>query len=111
MITTYNTIAQKPKIGKIISNDPSLSTLLDNNDQLEVLGEGFEWSEGPVWVKDGNYLLFSDVPTNIIYKWKESEKIESIGHTVYSVKKGKCVKNNISFEFKPGNNRYEVRWK
>ncbi len=75
MITTYNTIAQKPKIGKIISNDPSLATLLDINDQLEVLGEGFEWSEGPVWVKNGNYLLFSDVPTNIIYKWKEGEKI------------------------------------
>lgn len=75
MITTYNTIAQMPRVGKIISNDPSLSTLLDINDQLEVLGEGFEWSEGPVWVKNGNYLLFSDVPTNIIYKWKEGEKI------------------------------------
>lgn len=75
MITTYNTFAQNPKIGKIISNDPSLSTLLNINDQLEVLGEGFEWSEGPVWVKNGNYLLFSDVPTNIIYKWKEGEKI------------------------------------
>lgn len=75
MITTYFTSAQNPKIGKIISNDPSLSTLLNINDQLEVLGEGFEWSEGPVWVKNGNYLLFSDVPTNIIYKWKESEKI------------------------------------
>lgn len=75
MITTYGASAQKPKIGKIISNDASLSTLIDVNQQLEVLGEGFEWSEGPIWVKDGSYLLFSDVPKNIIYKWKEGEKI------------------------------------
>ncbi|MCP9763192.1 SMP-30/gluconolactonase/LRE family protein [Lacihabitans soyangensis] len=75
MITTYFSSAQKPKIGKIISNDPSLSTLIDVNSQLEILGEGFEWSDGPIWVKDGNYLLFSDVPKNIIYKWKEGEKI------------------------------------
>jgi gluconolactonase len=75
MITTYFSSAQKPKIGKIISNDPSLSSLIDVNSKLEILGEGFEWSEGPIWVKDGNYLLFSDVPKNIIYKWKEGEKI------------------------------------
>lgn len=75
MITTYGASAQKPKIGKIISNDASLSTLIDVNQQLEVLGEGFEWSEGPIWIKDGSYLLFSDVPKNIIYKWKEGEKI------------------------------------
>jgi gluconolactonase len=75
MITTYSALAQKPKIGKIISNDPSLATLIDVNEQLEILGEGFEWSEGPIWVKDGGYLLFSDVPKNIIYKWKEGEKI------------------------------------
>jgi hypothetical protein len=43
--------------------------------------------------------------------WNESEKMESVGHTVYSVKRGTCVKGNISYEFMPGNNRYEVRWK
>jgi gluconolactonase len=74
-IITYSTVGQTKTIGKIIQNDPELSNLLNINDKLEVLGEGFEWSEGPIWVKDGNYLLFSDVPTNIIYKWKESEKI------------------------------------
>ena len=75
MIITYNASAQKPKIGKVISLDPVLQTLIDPNEQLEILGEGFEWSEGPIWVKDGNYLLFSDVPMNVIYKWKEGEKI------------------------------------
>ena len=61
-----------------------------------------------IFLDETDFLDFKKV---IPCSWKESEKIESIGHTVYSVKKGKCVKNNISYEFKPGNNRYEVRWK
>jgi gluconolactonase len=38
--------------------------------ELQVLGTGYQWSEGPVWVggADG-YLLFSDVPGNTIYSW------------------------------------------
>src|SRR5690606_21516628 len=31
------------------------------------------WSEGPVWRKSGGYLLFSDIPRNTIYRWKEGE--------------------------------------
>jgi gluconolactonase len=31
------------------------------------------WAEGPVWVRDGGYLLFSDVVKNAIYRWKEGE--------------------------------------
>jgi len=40
------------------------------------LAEGFEWSEGPVWVRDGGYLLFSDIPNNAVMKWKEGTGIE-----------------------------------
>ena len=39
--------------------------------KMEILAEGFDWSEGPVWVggeKDGA-VLFSDVPRNTIYRW------------------------------------------
>ncbi len=37
---------------------------------VDVIADGFIWSEGPVWVggRDG-YLLFSDVPGNVIYGW------------------------------------------
>ena len=34
---------------------------------IEIIGEGYEWTEGPVWIADENMLLFSDVPQNIIY--------------------------------------------
>ena len=42
---------------------------------MEQLADGFDWSEGPVWVKDGGYLLFSDIPRNSVMKWKEGEGI------------------------------------
>ncbi|MBX7541246.1 glycoside hydrolase family 3 N-terminal domain-containing protein [Qipengyuania sphaerica] len=43
--------------------------------ELETLAEGFQWSEGPVWITgpDGGYLLFSDVPANKAYKWSQHE--------------------------------------
>lgn len=64
-----------PVIGKIVRNSPGLDALLDANARIEVLASGFLWSEGPVWVKDGNYLLFSDVPQNTVFKWSEKEGI------------------------------------
>ena len=36
---------------------------------MEVIAEGLQWSEGPVWIRDGNFLLFSDVLTNTIHRW------------------------------------------
>ncbi|MCE7039637.1 SMP-30/gluconolactonase/LRE family protein [Dyadobacter sp. CY312] len=66
-------LAQKtyPTMGKVIYEDPSFEKLLPKTSQVEVLASGFTWSEGPVWNKDGSYLLFSDVPENKIYKWEE----------------------------------------
>lgn len=53
--------------------DPSLDQLIAPDATIEILAEGYDWSEGPVWVKDGGYLLFSDVPKNVIHKWKQGE--------------------------------------
>jgi gluconolactonase len=58
-------------LGPIVRHDPALDALIDPDAQLEVLGEGYSWSEGPVWIADGAYLLFSDVPENRIHKWSE----------------------------------------
>lgn len=56
-------------IGKITRLDPALDAVIDVNAPIEQLASGYRWSEGPVWVKDGGYLLFSDVPSNVIWKW------------------------------------------
>jgi gluconolactonase len=34
----------------------------------EVVTEGFRFTEGPYWHPEG-YLIFSDIPANIVYKW------------------------------------------
>src|SRR5687767_3844310 len=60
-----------PSMGSIERLDPALDALVPPGAKIEKLAEGFEWSEGPVWVRPGQYLLFSDVPQNIVYKWKE----------------------------------------
>ncbi|MFC0185544.1 gluconolactonase [Pseudarcicella hirudinis] len=60
-------------IGQVIKSDAALDNLLASDVKIEVLASGFNWSEGPVWVKGGNYLLFSDVPANTIFKWKEGD--------------------------------------
>jgi gluconolactonase len=63
--------APYPTFGTIERLDPALDKLLPADAKLEKLAEGFDWVEGPVWVKKGGYLLFSEIPLNSIYKWKE----------------------------------------
>jgi len=36
------------------------------------------WCEGPVWVGDGRYLLWSDIPNNRIMKWEEETGAVSV---------------------------------
>lgn len=62
-----------PKPPGIERLDPALDELVDPKATIEVLAGGYDWTEGPVWVRDGNYLLFSDIPPNRIHKWKEGE--------------------------------------
>jgi gluconolactonase len=97
VLLTCTVMAQKfyPTMGKIVYEDPSFEKLLSKDAKIEVLASGFEWSEGPVWVKDGGYLLFSDVPKNKVYKWDEKEGLsvflEPSGYTgrgIYSDEPG-----------------------
>ena len=53
--------------------DPRFSGLVPEGTEVEKIVEGHEWVEGPVWARDGGYLLFSDVVKNAIYRWKEGE--------------------------------------
>ncbi|NCF92072.1 MAG: SMP-30/gluconolactonase/LRE family protein [Verrucomicrobiaceae bacterium] len=66
-----------PALGRIVESDPKLAEVLDKSAELEVLGSGFDWAEGPVWVRDGKYLLFSDIPPNQVVKWEEGKGIST----------------------------------
>ena len=58
---------------QIVRTSPALDRLIDPHAPIRKLGEGMQWSEGPVWIADGQYVLFSDVPGNRIHKWSEGK--------------------------------------
>jgi gluconolactonase len=60
-------------IGSIEKFDPALDNIISSNAKIEIIADGFEWSEGPLWIEKHNMLLFSDVPMNTIFKWTEAK--------------------------------------
>src|SRR5580698_10007099 len=62
-------------LGTIHRYDARLDELIPKDAKIEILGSPFLWAEGPVWVKDGGFLLFSDVKRNFVMKWKEGEGV------------------------------------
>ena len=60
-----------PVLGKIHRHDERLDKLIAKDATIDVISSGFEWTEGPVWVRDGKdgHLLFSDIPRNSVMKW------------------------------------------
>ena len=63
----------KQPIGTIEFVSNELSRLIKKDAKVEILAEGFQFTEGPVWLKKQKMLLFSDVPANTIYKWTEAK--------------------------------------
>ncbi len=60
-------------LGEIIVLDERLHEIVDTNANIQILAEGFVWSEGPLWLEDQQRLIWSDVPQNTIYSWKADE--------------------------------------
>ena len=93
-----NTSQEKYKtIGTIERFDPALDTILSKDAKAEIIAEGFQWSEGPLWIEKMNTLLFSDVPTNTVYQWTEEK-----GKQVYLKPSG--FTGEVSDSKEPGSN-------
>ncbi len=69
-----------PVLGEVVELDPRFRDLVGEGAKIEVLGSGFAWAEGPVWVKEGRYLLFSDIPPNNVMKWEEGKGVSLFLH-------------------------------
>jgi gluconolactonase len=68
---------EKPTtLGSFDRKDPKFDELIPKDAKIEVLAAGFKWAEGPVWVKDGGYLLFSDIPNNRVNKWSPKDGLQ-----------------------------------
>src|SRR5262245_47090678 len=74
-MSAQNVAQSSAPIGRIERLDPAFDALVPRDARLEKLAEGFAWTEGPVWRQSGGYLLFSDIPNNTIFRWKQGELI------------------------------------
>ena len=62
--------------GEILVLDEQLKKVINTEASMEILGEGFSWSEGPLWLEEQDQLIFSDIPENKVYAWKEGHEIK-----------------------------------
>ncbi|HMD03260.1 MAG TPA: SMP-30/gluconolactonase/LRE family protein, partial [Candidatus Baltobacteraceae bacterium] len=85
--------------GKILRVDPKIDAILSQSAAIEKVATGFEFTEGPVWVRNGNYLLFSDPNANMIYRWSPGDGQISI----YRAKSG-YAEPDIGQYVQPGSN-------
>ncbi len=60
--------------GEIEAYEESLWSIVPKATRIEVIAEGHDWTEGPLWLPDQEMLLYSDIPRNAIYSWKEGEE-------------------------------------
>lgn len=74
--------ADKPestRLVKVVRLNPAFDNLLTTKEEFPGEGTvtrlslGHKWTEGPVWNRKENYLLFSDIPNNAIYKWQANK--------------------------------------
>lgn len=64
-------------LGTIERLSPEFDRLIPRDSKLEVLADGFTWTEGPLWMGDATdgYLLFTDIPRNTIFSWTKGHGI------------------------------------
>lgn len=100
--TNVNAMEPEQKLGWVEQADPGLTDLIALDAKVEKVGEGFEWSEGPVWVKAGNYLLFSDVPKNSVYRYQEGQGVDVFlkpsGYTGLIPRGGESGSNGLAID-------------
>src|SRR5258707_5900101 len=75
----------------MVKLDPSLDALISPDAKLDLVKNDFGFTEGIVWVDQGNsgYLLLSDMYANVIYKvtpdGKVSLYVDHSGYTGYDI--------------------------
>src|ERR1700756_2477131 len=79
--------AQKPSDRPVVRLESALDALVSPDAKLEVVKGGFGFTEGALWVqkRKNRYLLFSDIPANVIYKWTPDGKVSVyLDHSGYT---------------------------
>ena len=92
--------AQQIKPGsKIIVNDQQIHQVIPKDAKVEILAEGHEWTEGPLWLEAQQKLIYSDIPKNSIFEWSETGGkklyLEPSGYTGETKRGGETGSNGL----------------
>ncbi|WP_435019023.1 SMP-30/gluconolactonase/LRE family protein [Tundrisphaera sp. TA3] len=90
-------------LGGIERNDPRFDKLIPAGAKIEILAEGFDWSEGTAWDRKGGSVVFSDVPRNVVHRWKSGDREASVflkpsGYTGKEPRGGEPGSNGLLFD-------------
>lgn len=99
-ITLSPSYAQEKKVKYEIERwDSRLDAIIGSGIQLDVLAQGLDWTEGPLWIEEHQMLLFCDIPPNRIYKWTEEGGTELYltpsGYTQQTPRGGEVGSNGL----------------
>jgi gluconolactonase len=72
-VSAQGRVADLPTIGVIERLHPSFDEVIPVGVDMRLLVDGHEWTEGPVWVPELDAILYSEIPSNTIYRWSETE--------------------------------------
>jgi len=92
--------AQSASDRTVVRLDPALDALVSADAKVETVKSGFGFTEGPVWVQKGKegYLLFTDIPGNVIWKLtpdgKASVYLSNVGYNGPEVWRWGGIQNN-----------------
>ena len=67
------TAAPLPAAGTVVKEKPALGSLIAAGAKVEKVADRVTWAEGPVWIRDGGYLLLSDPPENRMFRWSAKD--------------------------------------
>jgi gluconolactonase len=62
-----------PSEETVTPSDYLVEHILAEKAQVVKLAGDMQFTEGPVWVPDGNYLVFSDIPADELKRWKDGK--------------------------------------
>jgi gluconolactonase len=62
----------------VVVRSDELRELVDAGGDVQQIGTGFKFTEGPVWNADEGLLLFSDMPGDVRRRWSETDGVSEV---------------------------------
>ncbi|MCI0587138.1 MAG: SMP-30/gluconolactonase/LRE family protein [Planctomycetes bacterium] len=56
--------------------DPRFDRLVPRDAKVGPIAEGLDWVEGPVWRRRSGDLLFSNIPKNVVMRWRAGSALD-----------------------------------